>query len=69
MYYNIAYWFFQERAKSRMSKGTAHLYAVDSGSLLVNNDGIDVTAKDNRDRGFVLPLSGLAQVNQPATDA
>jgi hypothetical protein len=52
-----------------MSKGTAHLYAVDSGSLLVNNDGIDVTAKDNRDRGFVLPLSGLAQVNQPATDA
>jgi len=38
-----------------------------AGPLLVYNDGIDVAAKDNRDGRFVLPLSGLAQVNQPAT--
>jgi len=48
-------------------KDEAHLYAVDRGPLLVYNDGIDVAAKDNRDGRFVLPLSGLAQVNQPAT--
>jgi hypothetical protein len=45
----------------------AHLYAVDGGPLIVDNDGIDITAKDNRDGGFILPLSGLTQINQPAT--
>jgi hypothetical protein len=47
--------------------GVAHLYAVDGGPLLVNNDSIDITTKDNGDSGFVLPLSGLAQINEPAT--
>lgn len=50
-----------------MLNGVAHLYAVDGGPLLVDNDGIDITAKDNRDGGFVLPLGGLAKINEPAT--
>jgi hypothetical protein len=48
-------------------KRVAHLYAVDGGPLLVDNDGIDITTKDNGDSGFILPLSGLAQINEPAT--
>jgi hypothetical protein len=50
-----------------MTLALAHLYAVDGGPLFVNNDSVDITAKDNRDGGFVLPLSGLAQINQSAT--
>ena len=45
----------------------AHLYAVNGGPLLVNDDGVDITTKDNRDGGFVLPLSRFTQINQPAT--
>ena len=48
-------------------EGTLHLYAVNGGPLLIYNDCIDVTAQDDRDGTFVLPLSGLAQVNQSAT--
>jgi hypothetical protein len=41
-------------------EGTLHLYAVNGGPLLIYNDCIDVTAQDDRDGTFVLPLSGLA---------
>jgi hypothetical protein len=38
----------------------AHLYAVDGSPLLVYKDGINITTEDNRDGGFVFPLSRLA---------
>lgn len=45
-----------------------HLYAINGGPLFVHNDGINVTAKDDGDGGFVFPLSRFAQINQPATN-
>ena len=45
------------------------LDTVDCGPLLIHDDGIDVAAEDDRDGGLVLALSGLAQVDQPATHA
>jgi hypothetical protein len=41
----------------------AHLYTVDGGPLFVYHNGIDVTAEDNGDGGFVFPLSRFAQIN------
>jgi hypothetical protein len=49
------YWpTWQSRMKWRRD---AHLYAVDGSPLLVYNDGINITTEDNRDCGFVFPLS------------
>ena len=50
-------------------EGITDLDAVDCGPLFIYDDGIDVTAKDDRDGGLVLALSRLAQVDQPATHA
>jgi hypothetical protein len=46
-----------------------NLDAVNGGSLLVYDDGVDVTAEDDRDGALVLALRRLAQVDQPATHA
>lgn len=59
--HNIEYWpTWQSRMKWRRE---AHLYAVDGSPLLVYNDGINITTEDNRDSGFVFPLSRFAQID------
>ncbi len=71
MYYGEEYAFSRARKQSgvKEGEGITDLDAVDCGPLFIYDDGIDVTAKDDRDGGLVLALSRLAQVDQPATHA
>jgi len=59
----------EHMSMSMLRKGEKYFDAIDGGTLLVYDDGVDVPSEDDRYGSLILALRRLAQVDHPTTHA